>query len=379
MKIPTFIFLTLASILSLSHVSPGRTIKADDGQEFLVATQRNGRLHFFKAETLEPLGYFVLNKGAHNVSSSPDGGRLFIAQPAPPDDSNCCALFSLDLTTRQLCKLVFPTGEGVLSPNGRWIFAQRGNVGIEVFDPKTLARLPTIKAPGLYQFQPSPDSRWMFGATSFQLGHGPSLDLFDLESMSLVRRLPVPTDRFPQVVRLNSEYYLYADQDDGGNLWKVSPETTTLGSPVKIALPKQSGDERPILHTLIAGGAQLFLFEGFGYKGSRTGRSGRPIPGGIFSMEPSSGKIIAHLAPTMHFARVRASADGQWIYGFDLGALDWKSPLRLVKLDASNGEVVAERELEGDVWSFDLARLPISVVPKEEVQTKPCGTGASDR
>jgi hypothetical protein len=35
---------------------------------------------------------------------------------------------------------------------------------VEVFDAKSLARLPVIKAPGNYDLTVSPDSQWLFGA-----------------------------------------------------------------------------------------------------------------------------------------------------------------------------------------------------------------------
>src|SRR5215475_9974798 len=131
-----------------------------------------------------------LDEYAHSVVSSPDGLNLFFEQPAPPDVNGCCALFALDLVTHKLCKLISPSSLGAPTPDGRWVFTQRGNIGIEVFDAKTLTRLPKIDAPGLYQLLPSPDSRWLFGVTYSQRGQGPALDIIDLENKILVRRLP---------------------------------------------------------------------------------------------------------------------------------------------------------------------------------------------
>ncbi len=217
-----------------NHHSASTQSNTNDIHEVILATQRNRRLHVFDANTLRPLGYFTVNDNAHSVVASPDGLRLFIEQPAPPDANGCCALFSLDLVTHKLCKLIFPSSLGAPSPDGRWLFTQRGNIGIEVFDAKTLVRLPRIDAPGLYLLLPSPDSRWLFGLTNSQRGHGPSLDIFDIENKVLVRRF------------------------------------------------------------------------------------------------------------------------------------------RLLKLDASNGAVVAERALEQDVWFMWLAKLPASAIPQGEVQPKPC-------
>src|SRR6266498_3126221 len=196
---------------------------ANDLREVIIATQRNRRLHIFDANTLRPLGYFTVNDNAHSVVASPDGLKLFLEQPAPPDANSCCTLFALDLITHKLCKLIFPSSLGVPSPDGRWVFTQRGPIGIEVFD---------------------------------------------------------------------------ANQ---GNLWKVTPETTKLDAPLKIALPASFPKNRFILHKLIAGGKHLFLYEGFGHKLDPRSSSSEEIPGGIFSIEPSSGKIVGHFARSVHY------------------------------------------------------------------------------
>jgi hypothetical protein len=355
-----------------SHHDASTQSNTNGIDEVILATQRNRRLHVFDANSLQPLGSFTVNNNAHSVIASPDGLRLFIEQPAPPDVDGCCALFSLDLITHQLCKLVFPSSLGVPSPDGRWLFTQRGPIGIEVFDAKTLARLPTIDAPGLYRLLPSPDSQWLFGTTYSQRGHGPSLDIIDIEKKVLVRRLPIPHDLLPQGVWLGDQFYLYAYDGNQGNLWKVTPETTELDTPVKITFPDLSIERQLIHHGLIAGGRHLFLYEGFGGKIDRRRDNGPAIPGGIFSIEPSSGKIISHLARTVHFAMVFAGTDGRWLYGIDSGLTGWRGPIRLLKLDASNGEVIAERALERDVWFITLARLPMSIIPLGEVEPKLC-------
>jgi hypothetical protein len=46
--------------------------------------------------------------------------------------------------------------------------------------------------------------------------------------------------------------------------------------------------------------------------------------------------------------------------------------MRLLKLDASNGVIVAERALEQDVWFISLAKLPASAIPQGAVQPEPC-------
>jgi hypothetical protein len=161
----TFALTTSIANFSALHHSISKQSNTGDKREVIVATQRNRRLHVFDANTLQPLGYFAVNNNAHSVTASPDGLMLFLEQPGPPDFNGCCTLYALDLVTHKLCNLIFPSSLGVPSPDRRWLFTQRGNIGIEVFDARTLAWLPRIDAPGLYQLLPSPDSRWMFGVT----------------------------------------------------------------------------------------------------------------------------------------------------------------------------------------------------------------------
>ena len=345
---------------------------ANDLREVIVATRRKSRLHVFDASNLQPLGYFTVNENAHSVVASADGLKLFLEQPAPPDVNGCCALFSLDLATHKLCKLIFPSSLGAPSPDGRWLFTQRGNGGIEVFDAKALVRLPRIDATGLYQLLPSPDSRWLFGVTYSQRSHGPAIDIFDIENKVLVRRLPTPEGLLPRGIWLGDQFFLYAHDGNQGNLWKLSPESTKLDSPLKITFPGSSPGERSIPTNLTAGGEHLFLYEGFGGKGARGPDDGQEIPGGIFSIEPSSGKIVGQFARSDHFARVVADKDGRFLYGIDPGKSDWRGPVRLLKLDATDGAIVAEHALEEDVWFFSLAKLPASVIPQGAVQPKPC-------
>src|SRR5215510_6999919 len=74
---------------------------ANDLREVIIATQRNRRLHVFDANTLRPLGYFTVNNNAHSVVASPDGLKLFLEQPAPPEFNSCCTLYALDLVTHK--------------------------------------------------------------------------------------------------------------------------------------------------------------------------------------------------------------------------------------------------------------------------------------
>src|SRR6266540_4042629 len=96
-----------------------------------------------------------------------------------------------------------------------------------------------------------------------------------MDNKVLVRRLPTPGEYLPAGNWLGDQFFLYVYDGNQGNLWKVTPETTKLDAPLKIALPASFPKNRFILHKLIAGG--------------------------IFSIEPSSGKIVGHFARSVHY------------------------------------------------------------------------------
>jgi hypothetical protein len=55
----------------------------------------------------------------------------------------------------------------------------------------------------------------------------------------------------------------------------------------------------------------------FGAKGDRRDACTREIPGGLLSVDPKTGRILAHLAPHLHFASLISSTDGKELYGID--------------------------------------------------------------
>lgn len=272
------------------------------------------------------------------MSASPDGRTLYLEQPPPSRPNGCCALFSLDLATAALCELIYPSSPGVTSPDGRLLFTQRGNVGVEVFDAKSLAKLPVIRAPGGYTLYVSPDSRWLFGAQSWV---DTSLDIFDIGRGELVRRLGLPGERSPRGAWLGNRFYLYAHDGKQGNLWQVTPETTELAAPKNIALPIASSNGRPISQQMLAARDRLIVFEQLGWwlKMDRRSEDAEPL-GGLFSIDPATGEF-EHLAPATNFAQLLTSEDGRNLYGIDAGMREENQP-SLLRLDARTGRILKE-------------------------------------
>lgn len=336
--------------------------------DVIIATQRNRRLHFFDASSLEPLGSFVVHHLAHTVSASPDGRTLYVQQALTPDGNGCCALLAIDLLTKRMCPMVEPSNLAVPTPDGQTVFTQRGAVGIEVFDARTLARMPIIEAPGNYHLHPSQDSRWLFGTTSWQ---GPSLDIIDIKEGALVQRLSIPQKAWPSGTWLGDKFYLHARENGQSRLWVAAAHAKALEAPYQLDLPDLMETRGPGLLQLIAGGNRLFLFEIFGHKLDRRRGGKKDLPGGVFLIDPDSRKLISHLAPEIHFSRLVVSSDGRTVYGIDSGQLDWNGPVRLLKLDVE-GKVLVEQILETDVWFLAWASVPESLIPRGEVGTIPC-------
>jgi len=369
--------------LALARPSPSSTVKPaepatsasrpnftekDQNVDVLVATRRNRRLDFFDVGSLELLGSFRIHHLAHSVSASPGGRTLYLQQAATPDGNSCCALFSLDLTTKFMCFMIEPSNLAVPTSDGLRVFTQRGNAGIEVFDARTLVRLPTLQAPGVYRLSVSPNGRWLIGTSGWR---GPSVDIFDLTSGTLARRHMLPKGSWPTGKWLGDKFYVHALDGGRSLLWTVTPEAETLGSPVGINLPNLPESRGPTLLELLAAGTHLFLFEMFGHKLDPR-RSVASLGGGVFVINPSRGDVVSHLAPTIQFSRLVVSNDGKTLYGIDSGQLGWNGPVRLLKLDTERGSILAQRTLDTDTWFIAAARVPKPLVPRGVLDTLPC-------
>ena len=361
--------LISSALLIVGLSAASATAQVQNTREVIIATRRNHRVVVFDARSLAQLGQFIVGEGAETVRASPDGRRLYLQQPPPSEPNGCCALFSLDLATGSLCELVFPSSPGVATPDGRLLFTQRGAVGVEVFDAKSLARLPVIKAPGNYDLNVSPDSRWLFGTTIWA---GPSLDVFDAERGALVRRLALPAGLAAHGAWLANQYYLYAHDGKQGNLWQVGPDTTELAAPKRIALPVIASDGRPVWQQMIAAGDRLIIYEPLAWWLKLDRRSeGAEVLGGLFSIDPATG-TFEHLLAATPFARLVASADGRNLYGVDAGTRDASRPPVLLRIETRSGTVLKKRNLPIDVWNISVARLPQALIPHGRVSTTAC-------
>ncbi len=355
------------SRLAILLLLPLLVAQAQD-RTVLLAVRRAGRVEVLAADTLQTLGTIQVPPLADRVASG-SGGMIFLRAGLAPEFRGCCALYALDLKTRNLTKLLSPVVAVVLSPDGKHVITQRGPIGVEVFNARTLEQEPSIPrsiAPGGYGLCFSPYGHLLFGASSFP---APTLDVLDFSERKLVRRFSLPQD--VTIIRgacVGSDYYLYGQRRTDGELWRVKAEDSVLATPVSIKLPDVTPECELFGENVLGAGGQLFLFELFGGKGDRRARCGKGIPGGVLLIDPQTGSINGHLAPEFHFAQLIPSADGSELLGIDVRDTTWTS-VGLVRLDAATGRVLAKRDLVPDVWSIALATIPAELIPRGAVET----------
>jgi hypothetical protein len=367
---------------------PANAVDLQSGlkREVVFAVQRDQRLHVFDARTLDPLGQIAgLNNLLQHVSVSPNGLTLYLAQAATPDGKGCCAVFAFNLATREMCYLIEPAMDSLPSPDGLLLFVQRGSVGIDVFNTRTLARTTIetfdkrrahenrdrLPLRGHYALHPSSEGRWMLGITLWQK---PSLGVFDLWSQTMVRELPIPLATGAWV---GKQFYLYANDGGRPSLIAVNAGMTGLGTPRPIASssPELAASQLP-RGPVIAAGDRLLVYQptaGWLMRGTDAVQSP-----GIFAIDPATAGLTAHLAPGSYFAQVIAGTEGQRLYALDTGEPSDGGngpPPRLQTLDARTGAILAERALAPDVWHLTVAQVPASLVPRGEVHPAACRIG----
>jgi hypothetical protein len=328
----------------------------------VLAAARAGRIEFFD-ETLAPIAGIGVNQLLESVTASPDGRRLYIAQESQRNSGSCCGLFSLDLETKKMCLLATPALYGAPSPDGRFLFTQ-GKRGVDVFDAATLSRLPTMKAPGAYNLQPSPDGRWLLGVTN---SPKPSLDIFDMKSGALARRLSIPAEPATGVWG-GDTFYIFSYGDPGkGQLWSVQPEDTELSQAKPIALPYLHGNcNEPVLLMLAGAPDELFLAEAFGFKVDRHLACPDAPGAGVYVIHPSTGRA-AYSAPSVRVHRMAASPDGRDLYVLDSGGPSPPGNSRLLHIDPRTGRILHNTALEPGDWNLALAHIPSALIPRRNV------------
>ena len=305
----------------------------------LLTSRRGGWIEAFDPATLATVFRTSTPTNTESVAADPSGTRLYLTAPENPGEG-CCALYAMDLDTLHLTYLNFPVLRA--TPTSSRVYMQRGNVGIESFDSYTLERRPTWKAPGVYDLQPSPDGSRIFGVTNFP---SPSLDLFDAAQEARIASQPLPRNQPISGVWVRERYYLFQAPGGRPSLRTVGLKDAALGPAVPLVPASGFPDCEPAPYSVIAAVSKVAIFAGFGGKSAGTCN----LPGGYALADPDTATVLGRFAPAMHFRQMVSSDDGVYVYGLDVGDNAWKT-VRIVKLEAATGQLIAERTLEPDVW-----------------------------
>jgi len=364
------------SMLWILGIAAGVAFPQESRSVVLAAT-RAGRVEILDAQSLHILASLAVNGQTESVSASPDGRTLYVAQESEATPGGCCGLFSLDLASRQMCFLIAPALFGAPSRDGRYLFTQQGNDGVEVFDARLLARLPSIKAPGAYSLHPSPDGRWLLGLTNTP---APSVDVFDVGRGELARRIPLPSG--PAMgAWAGDRFDVYSHDESGGKLWRVNPESTALPPAKSVHLPDLHGDcTHSLLLTMAGSPNRLFIAEAFGFKLDRRRACAQEARGGIYVIDAFNGGVEDYISEAVYVNRMAVARDGHELYVMDSSGPD-EDGIRLLRIDSNTGRVLASRESQPGVWNLALANIPTALVPHGRARTsiRAAGGGSCQR
>jgi hypothetical protein len=318
-------------------------LHAQDANRYILATRRSGAIEIIDPESLATIGriHFDLpakSVGLNGISASADGTMLYVEGPLPDEPNGCCVLYSIDLATLQTRQVADIPGTA-----SRAAFVASDGITYPAHDGPYLP----------------PYRRWIFEVRRFR---GPAIDVYDRLEGRIVRQLApagLEGQWWPTGTWTDDRFLFYAAKDDGSaaRLWSVSPDATELGEGVPVeTFAKVSDCSSYVEAGLAAASGNLRLYEMFGWKLDR--RSNCPgVPGGAWIVDPSSGSLLAHVAPDLYFSEIIADREKGELYGLSVGEPDWLNGIELVRIDARDGSILRSRVLESDFWSIAVGSL----------------------
>jgi hypothetical protein len=292
--------------------------------------------------------------GLTDVSVSSDGSMIYVSGVSPSEPKGCCTLYSIDLATLQMNRVVPIRGtdqELVVSQG----IAYRILRSVRAYDLDS----------DLYR---SPDGYWIFGVLN-SLGriddlHGPVVDVFDMARGSLRELTPTSSTKYVGFsgTGSNDRFYFLIPESIGASarLWIVSPESDSLGDGVQVE-PFAQTPACPLtsfaLEKIAAIGDSVFIYEHYGSVGDRRVACSNLAPGGAWRVDPGSGHLLQHIVPDLHFSVLIADRTRPVLYGLAPGGPNWESPVELISIDARDGRTLQSRTLDSGFWTISMASL----------------------
>jgi hypothetical protein len=149
-----------------------------------------------------------------------------------------------------------------------------------------------------------------------------------------------------------------------GGRWTASAETMQLSD--STGRPSLSpGCSETGLTGRTKTGAHVFAYQIFGSKVDPRTKCGDGMPGGAWTVDAATGRLMDQFVPDLHFWSLMSNGDGSELYGLSYGAVGTLAPVELVRIDATTLQVLRERQLDTDYWWIITAAL--SSVPSGDV------------
>ena len=340
----------IAAIIGCSILS------AQSSTEIIAAASRSGIVQLIDPVTLQTVGQLQIllqrnSAGLNGISSDAEGSNLYVEGPIPSDPQGCCSLYAIDVRT-----LSSTIAAGIPGSSSRSSFLSSDGV---TYAARSLTSSRTITKMSNDEMHLSSDQRWLFGVRNFR---GPALDVFDLGHGSLIRQLN-PTDLQDQIRTSGTwsgdRFLFYVALAGGrGRLWMVSPETEQLGPGVEVQpFGEVEGCSRPSIRAIISAAGAAFLYEPFGFTDDRRATCRTSVPGGAWTVDPVSGRLIRQVASDLHFSALLPGLTGRVLYGLSTGDAMWTSQVQLVRIDAQDGRILQSHSLNSEFWRIAIVSL----------------------
>ncbi len=230
------------------------------------------------------------------------------------------------------------------------------------YQPDHLAPDGIIYAGGNWQFHRAPNGSALIGLTST-----PEIAIYDPTAGATIRKLRPPDlgeDWWPSGTWSGDNFYLYANKfgQPDARIWTLSINTTQLDGGVTVEPHGEvPGCRRETFEAVTSAGGNLFLYESFGGKFDRRPGCDQKIPGGAWLLDPSTGRLLKHIAPDLYFTEIIPDRTQPILYGLSADGDNFYESVKLARIDARDVRVLQTRTLDSDFWRIITA--PVQTLP----------------